>query len=141
MPVTNTVKTRAVVRFSIPGMHYWADASGPRSYLAAPHRHLFLFTVEMDVEHDDREVEFHDLRDVARSMAIAASFGPKPDRLADLRDFGSQSCESIARFVALHLSQRYGVKRRIVVTVSEDGEVDGVVELIPATSPCSKASR
>ncbi len=78
-----------MVRFTQPGWHHWPDAHGVRSYLGAPHRHLFHVTVCAPVGHDDRDMEFHDLRDDA-----AAAFAPlcgTPDAPV------AASCETMAR--------------------------------------------
>lgn len=126
------VRRSAIVRFTIPGLHYWPEATGVRRYLGQPHRHLFHITVEIDVKHNDRELEFHDLRDVA--MAITRRCAMVHPLEGDTVDFGPQSCEAIATFVAMNLRERYGKTRRVVVTVSEDNEVDGRVEFAAGTT-------
>jgi len=104
------------VRFTAPGFHHWAGASGERSYLAQPHRHLFNVEARVAVSHDDREIEFHDLLDFAR-----AQFGEG--------DFGESSCERLARKLAKKMARRYG--RACCVSVSEDGEVGATYSVEP----------
>ena len=107
------------VRFAVPGFHCWPEAPPHRIYLAAKHRHLFRVSVSMPVRHDDREVEFHDLRDEAEALLQGIA--------EDGSDFGRQSCEDIARRLATVLGDAYD--RPVTVTVSEDGEFDATVSL------------
>lgn len=109
------------VRFTAPGFHRWADAPVERAYLAHTHRHLFHVEVRTTVKHDDREIEFHDLRDLA--VAYFEALGVP---YAGARDFGGQSCEMLARDLARGLSKAF--KRDFIVSVFEDGEVGATVE-------------
>lgn len=109
------------VRFTFAGFHRWAGASGARAYLADRHRHLFRVEVRVQVAHDDREVEFHDLLD--RSRAIFA------DDLGTNGNFGSQSCEMLGRELGARLAKHY--RRPVIVIVSEDGECGAQVEVAP----------
>lgn len=106
--------TRIFVRFREPGWHRWPDAPDTREYLADRHRHVFHYEVSMLVMHDERDVEFHDLLDEAR------------DLLPSTGQFGSCSCETIAREMCEELSIAYP-GRRVIVTVSEDGECGATV--------------
>lgn len=100
-------RSEIFVRFRRVGFHRWPGASGKRAYLAFPHRHVFHVEVSMDVGHDEREVEFHDLLDAAQE-----EFGGE--------DRGTMSCEAMARELGKKLARRFG--RAVVVCVSEDGE-------------------
>lgn len=102
------------VRFQVPGFHRWpcATTHEGREYLAAKHRHLFHVEVRMAVEHDDREVEFHDLLDTARALFPGG-------------DMGARSCEHMARELGNEIARIYG--RAVEVSVVEDGEVGAVV--------------
>lgn len=51
---------KIIARFNVEGMHRWLDAPVEFSYLAYPHRHLFYFEVEIEVKHENREIEFID---------------------------------------------------------------------------------
>jgi hypothetical protein len=92
-------------KLALPGWHRWPDAPEHRDYLAARHRHQFVITAAVAVGHDDRDVEFHDLRDAIESWWV-------PER-------GAQSCEHIARALYDGLSSLGMAPTRI--TVSEDG--------------------
>lgn len=99
-----------MVRFSRPGFHRWPDAPPGRAYLGQRHRHLFKCQVTLPVLHDDREVEFHDLLDVAAAAFVDA----------EAHHGEARSCEMIAGFMANALAVRY--KRGATVEVWEDGE-------------------
>lgn len=102
------------VRFVVPGFHSWPDAPVHRGYLGHSHRHLFHVELRCSVEHDGREIEFHDLLDVARAAFPGG-------------DLGGQSCETMARELAKKMARRYG--RAFEVAVSEDGEVGALVSV------------
>ncbi len=55
-----TSKQRIWVTFQKEGLHKWPDATQHPGveFLANEHRHMFHFRVDLDVWHDDREVEF-----------------------------------------------------------------------------------
>lgn len=97
------------------GFHAWPLAAGPRSYLAARHRHVFHFRVELDVYHDGRDVEFHDLLDDCRAMT--------PINV----EWDDRSCEAIGH-VLLDALERRWPGRHPAVTVSEDGECGATVQ-------------
>ncbi len=103
------VSTIAWVTCQFEGWHAWPDAPEPRAYLASPHRHLFKVLVELEVFHDDREIEFHDLLDFVRSQL------PGPD-------LGARSCEMMAKALGHSILARFP-GRDVLVSVSEDGEV------------------
>jgi 6-pyruvoyl-tetrahydropterin synthase len=85
----------------------WLDVS----YLGYNHRHTFHFRVELEVEHDDRAIEFIQAK---RQM----------ERLFDqgTLQLDHKSCEMIARELHQQLVVLYGKKRDMVVEVSEDNE-------------------
>lgn len=95
-------------RFTQEGWHRWPDASARRDYLAHEHRHLFHVCVTVPVTHEDRQVEFHDLMDAARSAWPGPALGP-------------MSCETIARIIGAHVLQEFALDV-VRVTVSEDDE-------------------
>jgi hypothetical protein len=109
------------VRFTCPGFHNWTGAPEHRAYLADKHRHLFHVEVRMKVAHDDREVEFHDVRDEAHSMFVCLSEGGDATP-----DFQSRSCEMLARELGRQLAELY--RRPVTVIVSEDGEFGAQIE-------------
>ena len=98
-----------IVRFQVEGFHRWPDATPARAYLAQRHRHMFHVEASIDVSHDDREIEFHDLLDFCRVHFPGG-------------ELGSQSCEQMAAGLAHEITRAYP-GRRVMVSVFEDGEV------------------
>lgn len=105
-PVSTTVWS--TVR--LYGFHCWPDAHEERDYLRDRHRHEFVFTVHVKVGHEDRDVEFHDLRDLIGCWWVESGG----------QERGSASCERMGREVADYLAGRHGLSVARVV-VSEDG--------------------
>lgn len=98
-----------------PGTHHWPRAHPERAYLKALHRHVFIVSATVNVRHDDRDVEFHDLQDAIVVALTATSDGGPPTLLK----FGPRSCETIALSVLMHLRKECDAIR---CSVSEDGE-------------------
>lgn len=80
------------------------------------HRHLFICDVEIDVRHNDREVEFHSFMDYCKL------------HLGDGVNYGHWSCENIAEFLIKNIEERYP-DRNPSVKISEDGECWAVVRV------------
>jgi|TARA_B110000263_G_C15132888_1_gene429709 hypothetical protein len=119
--IKNAFKT-IWVSFTKEGIHcYPAAATDPKlatgdwddvSFLANPHRHIFHFRVNIEVFHDDRDIEFIQFKRWLESLYNAND--------AVLRlDF--KSCEMIADDLYLQISSRYP-GRKMVINVSEDNE-------------------
>jgi hypothetical protein len=109
---------KIIVTWDQVGFHRWPDAPAGRDYLAARHRHLFHFRVELVVMHDDREVEFHDLLDLAKARA------------AEFAEADARSCEHMARVVAGWICTTFG-ERACAVEVWEDKENGARIERTP----------
>lgn len=73
----------------VTAIHQWPEAHALRGYLAHPHMHDFRISVGVKVDHADREIEFHDLRDSLRAVIYQLLSG-------EPLSFGNRSCESIA---------------------------------------------
>lgn len=111
------MNTQVVVRFQCPGLHRWPFAPERRRYLAHLHRHLFHVEVRLEVLHQDREIEFHDLLD------FCLMHFPGGDQ-------GSKSCEMMAEGMVNDVIARWP-GRRVQVAVFEDGEVGAEVTYVP----------
>lgn len=109
------------VRFSEQGFHSWPGAPARRIYLSNTHRHLFVVEVTTTVNHDDREIEFHDLRDQALALF-------RQQQNVD-GNFGEASCEMIARRLGADLARAHA--RSFTVAVFEDGEFGATVVCHP----------
>lgn len=103
-------RTTAIARFRREGWHYWNGASEKRFYLGQLHRHLFHIEVELELLHDDREVEFHDLLDFCK------------EHFPDNKNHNGRSCETMAKELRAAVVAQYP-NRWCAVSVFEDGEV------------------
>lgn len=108
------------VTFQKEGIHcYPAAATDPKlktgdwldvSFLAQPHRHIFHFRVEMEVFHDDRDVEFIQLKRTIEKWFDGGTL-----------KVNYMSCEMIARMLYGKLYLQWP-NRDYVIEVSEDNE-------------------
>lgn len=109
------------VTFQKKGLHRFSDAASRKdlldvSYLANYHRHLFHFKVSISVEHNDREIEFHQFLNWLESLYDNG-----------VMELNNRSCEMIADELYTAINEKYS-KRRVVIDVSEDGECGAIVE-------------
>jgi hypothetical protein len=119
----------------VDGLHHWPDAADPDRYLQSPHRHLFVVTVDLQVFHDDREVE---INAAARWLtALLPTLSEVPRIAAGPVDFGAQSCEQLANRITEAIKDRHGQRRHITTTVLEDGILGAGITWRPdmATEP------
>jgi hypothetical protein len=104
-PAAATDPKLATKRFGKPEEH-WLDVS----FLADLHRHIFHFRVEMEVFHDDRDVEF-----IQAKRTIERWYNE------DTLKLNHKSCEMIAKDLHEKLIAQWP-DRDYVIEVSEDGE-------------------
>lgn len=98
------------VTFQKEGIHNYPDAPDGVEFLRHPHRHMFHFQVELEVFHDDREVEFILLK---RELEGLYSKGTL--------NLYYKSCEMMADDLAEYIYEHYS-GRDFAIEVSEDGE-------------------
>ena len=102
-------------RTSFEGIHCWPEAPDEVSFLRNPHRHIFGVVVEIETEHNDRDLEFimvkHQLDN--RLNAELDSNG--------VWQMGRKSCEDVAEMLLQFLHNKYP-GRLISVSVYEDDE-------------------
>lgn len=103
------------VTFQRAGYHCYPDAPQDVLYLRSLHRHMFKFKVQIEVTHDEREIEFHQFLRWLESLYA--------DRQLYM---DNRSCETIALELGTKIRERYQ-DRRLVVEVSEDGECGAVL--------------
>lgn len=106
--------------FEKEGIHCYPDAAtNPKlatndwldvSFLASPHRHIFKFRVEVEVFHDDRDIEFIQAKRVVEKMYSDGTL-----------QLNYKSCEMIARDLYYQLVTLWPM-RDYSIEVSEDGE-------------------
>lgn len=114
------LSTNIWVTFRKEGLHkYPAALDDPKlatgdeqdvSFLGYIHRHIFHFKVELEVFHDDRDVEFIQFKRWLESLYA--------DGTLQL-DF--KSCEMICDDLADTINTKYP-NRKMTITISEDGE-------------------
>jgi len=116
-----SVKTFIKVRTEFEGFHHYPNAGkiDPRiEFLEHEHRHMFKVEVTISVTHTDRELEFFLVKWALNDFIKSGNQNHK-------------SCEMIATDILNdHLLPKYG-QRYYTITVSEDGESDGIVEYKP----------
>ena len=106
---------RIWVKFAKEGIHkYPAALTDPNledvSFLGYPHRHIFHFYVEIEVVHNDRDIEFIQFKRWLESLY--------DEKVIEL-DF--QSCEMISDALAERIKDKYP-GRDIKISISEDDE-------------------
>lgn len=127
MPLSRFV--RLVTQFE--GLHRWPHAPAPDDYLRSPHRHLFVAEIDLEVRHDDREIEINAAARWLDTLipGLAAPSGA-PGQDGPLH-FGTRSCEQLALEITEALRERYGFRRAIRCAVLEDGRLGAGVEWQP----------
>lgn len=118
--ITTRQKSFIWVTFQREGIHrYPAAAIDPTlktgdwldvSFLATPHRHIFHFRVEMEVFHDNRDVEFIQAKRIMEKWLMDGTL-----------QLDYKSCEMMARDLYQKCITTWPA-RDYVIEVSEDGE-------------------
>ena len=124
-PSIKKVINHIYVQFQKEGKHkYPAALTDPKladvKFLGYPHRHLFKFLVEIEVFHDDRDIEFIQFKRWLESLYKD-----------DVLNLDYRSCEMISDELAGKISERFP-GRKIIIEVSEDGENGSRAVYIPA---------
>ena len=115
-----SIKRFVEVSFQREGIHrYPAAATDPKladvSFLGNPHRHIFHFYARVEVEHNDREIEFILLK---RELE---------NRYGNIVSVDYKSCEMLAEDLIEYLNAAYGSNREKEVRVFEDNENGAVL--------------
>ena len=103
------------VTFQKEGIHKYPQAlTDPNlkevEFLGYPHRHMFHFRVELQVFHDDRDVEF-----ILFKRELEKLYSD------DVIEIDHKSCEMLGEELAAYIMNHYP-GRAVWVEVSEDGE-------------------
>ena len=80
------------------------------SFLGYPHRHIFHFKIEIEVFHDDRDIEFIQFKRWLEHLYNTS-----------VLELDYKSCEMICDDLATQISTKYP-NRKLTITVSEDNE-------------------
>lgn len=110
------MKKYICVRTQFAGFHCWPNAPQEVAFLQLKHRHIFHVQVKIEVQHNDRELEFFMVKAYLDSIMPTGELGPT-------------SCEMLAEAFITQLQLQYG-KRNIECQVFEDGENGAIVESI-----------
>jgi hypothetical protein len=122
------IKRWIEVGFQKEGIHkYPAALEDPKladvSFLGYPHRHIFHFYVQLEVHHNDRDVEFilfkRELENLFHQGTMQCDY---------------KSCEMLAEDLIEYISNKYP-NRDITVKVYEDDENGAILELSRDMSP------
>ena len=108
------------VKFAKEGIHkYPAALTDPNlatgdqydvSFLGYPHRHMFHFKIQIEVFHDDRDIEFIQFKRWLESLYSDGTL-----------QLNFRSCEMISDDLAEKIKDKYP-NRDVVIDVSEDDE-------------------
>jgi len=119
------MKRYIFVTFQREGLHcYPAAATDPMlatgswddvSFLASVHRHVFHFKVQISVEHNDRDIEFIQLKRWCERQYDT-----------NVLSFNHKSCEMLAEELGEKILATYP-GRELTITVSEDNENGAVL--------------
>lgn len=114
------------VTFQKEGIHCYPDAPEGVEFLKHPHRHIFHFRVDIQVFHDDRDIEF-----ILFKRELEALYDGGRVNSATL-ELDYKSCEMLADDLASYIQDKYP-GRHVKISVSEDNE-NGAECFYPATS-------
>ncbi len=103
------------VTFQRKGFHKYPGAPEQVAYLQTEHRHLFKFKVSIEVEHQDRAIEFHMFLNWVETLYEATL------------SLDYKSCEMICDDLASQIMAKYP-DRYVQIDVSEDGECGATCE-------------
>lgn len=111
------------VRFQKEGIHcYPAAGTEPElaevAFLAAPHRHMFHFEVQIEVHHNDRDIEFILFKRWCESLYSNGTL-----------ELNSKSCEMMSDELYVQIAKSYP-GRNVTIKVSEDQENGCTIEYI-----------
>lgn len=119
-------KRMIYVTFQKEGIHmYPAAATDPSlktddeydvSFLGTPHRHIFHFTVAIQVTHNDRDIEFIQFKRWLEKLYSTGTL-----------ELNHKSCEMISDDLYDTIATKYP-SRDIEITVSEDNENGAVIK-------------
>ena len=120
MPKTVQISEEVFCTLQLEGLHHWPKCHIDEvKYLRHLHRHVFHIKAHKLVTHDDRDVEFIELKHKIKYYIEQEYW----DEKLRLLHFGAQSCEMIAK----ELITKFNLSR---CEVSEDGENGAIVTVV-----------
>ncbi len=109
-------QTLVIVALQIEGLHCWLGAP---NYLKNEHRHIFHITCKRLVTHDDRDIEFIELKNQIIHYLLETYAGT-----GTTCNFKTMSCEMIARELLEKFDLEY-------CSVMEDNENGAEIKALP----------
>lgn len=100
------------VKTQFIGFHKWKDAPQEVVFLRNPHRHVFYVVAKIEVNGDDRELEYFMVQKLLDTII---------EEYVTLMPM-TKSCEQMAELILNKLEIMYGAHRIIQVEVNEDNE-------------------
>ena len=101
------MQTNIIVKWDQEGQHCWPEAPDEYAILRAPHKHIFHFEVYLPVD-KSRQVEFLHFRRLMINHMTALG-----------GDFGTDSCEQIAKEMMLAITDLYHTRPSRVVVLED----------------------
>lgn len=98
------------VTFQKEGIHNYPDAPEGVEFLKYPHRHVFHFRVEIEVFHNDRDIEFILFKRELEGLYAESTL-----------QMDHKSCEMLAEDLGEYIIKKYP-DRDLSISVSEDNE-------------------
>lgn len=120
------------VQTMFESVHAWEDAPEEHKLLRNPHRHMFHVNVVMNVSHNNRDIEFIDVKRKLDPF-LWSNYTEPVIREKDPIVFG-ESCETMAQVIGMWVFENYPKVNTVSVTVSEDGE-NGAALRMRRTAP------
>jgi hypothetical protein len=122
--ITNNIS----VKFQKEGIHkYPAALTDPNladvAFLGNPHRHMFFFQVDIQVFHNDRDIEFIQFKRWLESLYSEGTL-----------QLDYKSCEMLSDELAHAINVKYP-KRDIKISIMEDNENGSISEYCAQTIP------
>ena len=116
-------KIYIIVKTNFEMVHHFPNAPIEVDFLKKPHRHIFHVEAKIPVSHEDRQLEFFIVKKFIDDI-IQKSILPKQKYEAV-----PYSCEYMAGIILNSLSLTYQIKKDLSVSIFEDFENGGVVEI------------
>jgi len=118
--MSKTIKKEVFCSLSIDGIHRWANCPIEEvSYLRDDHRHMFGIKCYSEVTHNDRDIEFIELKHKILDYMKEKYY----DDALRSHYFGSSSCEMIAE----ELINKFNLT---ACEVNEDGENGSILKVV-----------
>lgn len=111
------MKRYVYITTQFEGLHRYENAPEEVSFLRNYHRHLFKIRLQVEVEHNERDIEFIMLKHAVDNYIMQTYLDMKVNA----------SCETIAETLIDYVKSHYP-NRKVICEVSEDGENGAILE-------------